>query len=54
MAIYIQLIQADNTPYRTHCHYNKTFKLLMIILELLDMVFILFVIRANIVDIIVC
>ena len=46
----IQSTQADKTPYLAHCHYNETFNLKVIILELLVMVFILFAIHVNVVD----
>ena len=51
MSTSIQSTQADKAPYPAHCHYNKTFGLVATILELLVMVFILFVIYVNIVDI---
>ena len=47
----IQSTQADKTPYLAHCHCNETFDLKVIILELLVMVFILFVIHVKVVEI---
>ena len=37
MEICTRPTQADNTPCRAHCHYNETFKLLVISLNFLPM-----------------